>query len=136
MPHPAQTLVQHALLDQRCIRMIDVQASYHVVAGSPLVPVFSALFPCCLFLFQPFLSLLPLPLPQSLYLHVSTIHSENFFCVSKFVSLVSFFYVALLVQLLMQVSATTTGLVAHLLLERESSPHRPILQPWGYLVGF
>ena len=41
----------------------------------------------------------------------------------------SFTYLCLS-QLLMQVSANTMGLVAHLLLERESSPHRPILQPW------
>lgn len=54
---------------------------------------------------------------------------------SKFLSLGSFFYVALFVQLLLQVSANTVGLVVHLHLEIHSS-HLPDTAALRYLVGF
>ena len=45
-PHTMHTLVQGALPDGGFMRMIEVQTSYHVVAGSPIIPIFSPLFSC------------------------------------------------------------------------------------------
>ena len=45
-PHTMHTLVQGALPDGGFMRMIAVQTSYHVVAGSPIIPIFSPLFSC------------------------------------------------------------------------------------------